>query len=313
MQLVRVIEVGIDADGDGAADLDPSRIYYAGFSNGAILGTAFAAVESSVRAAVLNAAGGLVGDSLRLSPIPSSRDFLGALLASREPSLINPPGITTVDGVPLPSTSGQDVQFNENMPLRNDSQLVVRLADGTSQTILSPVVNTVPGAMQIQQLLEHIEWAYMPVDPAAFAPYLRKAPLASRDERPVIVQFAKGDQGVTNPTTTAILRAGDLADWTTYYRTDRAVATYGTAPGVAKNPHVFLLMRNTPTRAAIARAAQEQIAVFFESDGTTVIDPNEVLLQLLKAADLPVPLDPLFEVSFQEPLPEELEELNFIP
>jgi hypothetical protein len=27
MQLVRVIEVGIDVDGDGASDLDPSRIY----------------------------------------------------------------------------------------------------------------------------------------------------------------------------------------------------------------------------------------------------------------------------------------------
>jgi len=39
MQLVREIEVGMDADGDGIADLDPSRIYYFGSSQGGIYGT----------------------------------------------------------------------------------------------------------------------------------------------------------------------------------------------------------------------------------------------------------------------------------
>ena len=34
MQLVRVIEVGMDVDGDGFSDLDPSRIYYFGHSLG---------------------------------------------------------------------------------------------------------------------------------------------------------------------------------------------------------------------------------------------------------------------------------------
>lgn len=37
MQLVRLIESGgVDVDGDGAADLDPSRIYYFGRSRGGI-------------------------------------------------------------------------------------------------------------------------------------------------------------------------------------------------------------------------------------------------------------------------------------
>jgi hypothetical protein len=38
MQLVRVIEVGVDVDGDGVPDLDPSRIYYFGHSLGGFYG-----------------------------------------------------------------------------------------------------------------------------------------------------------------------------------------------------------------------------------------------------------------------------------
>ena len=50
MQLTREIEVGMDVDGDGSADLDASRIYYAGQSFGGIYGTMFIAVEPSVKA-----------------------------------------------------------------------------------------------------------------------------------------------------------------------------------------------------------------------------------------------------------------------
>src|SRR3990172_9225108 len=32
MQLVQVIQAGMDVDGDGAGDLDPSRVYYIGAS-----------------------------------------------------------------------------------------------------------------------------------------------------------------------------------------------------------------------------------------------------------------------------------------
>ena len=45
MQLVRVIQGGVDVDGDGVADLDGSRIYYFGQSFGGIYGTIFLAVE----------------------------------------------------------------------------------------------------------------------------------------------------------------------------------------------------------------------------------------------------------------------------
>src|SRR5215213_6302343 len=58
MQLVRVIEIGVDIEGDGARDLDASRIYYFGASLGGIYATVFAAVEPRVRATVANVAGG---------------------------------------------------------------------------------------------------------------------------------------------------------------------------------------------------------------------------------------------------------------
>jgi hypothetical protein len=51
-----------------------------------------------------------------------------------------------------------------------------------------------------------------------------------------------------------------------------------------------------PSVAAFALAAQQQIATFFASDGTVVIDPDGV--------------GTLFEVPIILPLPEDL---NFIP
>src|SRR5205814_610767 len=87
MQLVRVIEVGVDTDGNGAADLDPSRIYYLGQSLGGIYGTAFLAVEPSVHVGVLNVAGGSGIDLNRFSPV--FRAAVGTSLAARTPSLLN--------------------------------------------------------------------------------------------------------------------------------------------------------------------------------------------------------------------------------
>jgi hypothetical protein len=93
--------------------------------------------------------------------------------------------------------------------------------------------------------------------------------------------------------TTAMLRAGDLADRATYYRNDLAFAE---GPTVGKNPHQFMLHAELPGLAGqIARGAQEQIATFFEPDGQEVTQPGTA---------------PLFETPIQGPLPEDL---NFIP
>jgi dienelactone hydrolase len=264
MQLVRVIETGVDIDGDGVTDLDPARIYYAGISLGGQYGTVFLAVEPRVRAGVPNVPGGSVIETIRLRP---SRSGEGARLAERVPSLINVGG----------------TEFNENMPLRNQP----------------PVINTVPGAMAIQEVFEHTEWVSGSGDPVAYAVHLQKQPLDGVPAKPVILQFAKGDQTHSNPTTTAMLRAGNLAEQATYYRHDLAFAMDPVA--VPKDPHAFLFFNDLPFSLSpllldIALGAQEQMAEFFASDGTLVIDPDGSM--------------PLFEVPIVPPLPEEL---NFIP
>jgi hypothetical protein len=258
MQFVRVLEGGVDVDGDHAVDLDPSRVYYLGFSGGSWRGVAFVAVEPSVRAAVFNS--GSMGDVL-LSPV--NRSFFGEILAARVPSLINPPGtpiITAIDGVPVDGPF-----FNENMPLRNQPVLV----------------NTVPGAMRIQEWFERRAWIRSAAEAGAFAPYLRKSPLHDVASRPVLLSFARGDQTVPNPAATALVRAGELTTYTTFFRTDIAIACDST---FEKNNHSFLVRMNAPTRTAVALAAQQQVAEFFASDGNVIINPDDVLVSATLAA-----------------------------
>jgi hypothetical protein len=148
--------------------------------------------------------------------------------------------------------------------------------------------------MAIQEVIENTEWVSQSGNPVAYAPHLRKEPLAGIPIKPVIFQFAKGDQIVPNPTTTAMLRAGDLGDRAAYYRHDLAYAENRALP---KNPHLFMtsVASGISLYAAIARGAQEQIATFFASDGRDVIHPEPAKY---------------FEVPIQGPLPEDL---NFIP
>jgi hypothetical protein len=282
MQLVRVIETGMDVDGDGSGDLNASRIYYLGQSLGGTYGTAFLAVEPSVQVGVVNVPGGPGTEVNRLST--SFRGpRIGTSLASRTPSLLNDPGVTHLDGVAVPGP-----RFNENMPLRDGVPLVVRLADGSERVIQSPVINTVPGAMPIQEVIEHTEWVSQSGNPVAYAPHLRKSPLAEVAAKSVIYQFAKGDQIVPNPTTTALLRAGDLADRATFYRHDLAFAENPQLPTI---PHGFLTRLDIPAYQAIIRGAQEQIATFFATDGATVIHPEPARF---------------FETPISLPLPESL-------
>jgi len=252
MQLVRQVEVGMDVDGDGSADLNPQRIYYAGQSFGGIYGTILLGVEPNIQAGVPNVPGGSITEVARLGVF---RFLIGIALATRTPSLIN---------VAHPS----GIAFNENIPLRN----------------LPPLTNTVPGAMAIAHTLDRFEWAQQAGNPVAYAPFISK---------PVIYQFAKGDVTVPNPTTTAILRAGDLGHRATYFRNDLAFALN---PAVPKNPHTFLTNIGVPAVQNFAIGAQRQIATFFATHGTLTIDPDGA--------------GPFFEVPIVPPLPEGL---NFIP
>jgi hypothetical protein len=131
MQLVRQIEVGVDVDGDGNADLNAQRIYYAGQSFGGIYGTILLGVEPNIKAGVPNVPGGSITDVARLGFF---RFLTAVALATRQPQLLNLP---PTPGVPAPF----NLNFNENMPLRDQA----------------PVVNNVPGALAIAQLLERNE------------------------------------------------------------------------------------------------------------------------------------------------------------
>ena len=262
MELVRAIQGGIDADGDGLPDLDANRIYYAGQSFGGIYGTIFLGIEPDIRAGVPNVPGGPIIDIVRLSP--SFQLLLTQALAVRTPSLLN---------------AGPPIFFNDNSPLRN----------------LPPVTNNVPGAIAIQTVEDTSRWLGQAGDPVAWAPFIRKNPLPGDLAKSVIIQFARGDMTVPNPTATALIRSGDLTDRATFYRNDIA---FPLGLGL-HNPHTFL----TSLPKAIAIEPQIQIGVFFASDGALTIDPDSVGL-------LPPSVPPLFETPIAGPLPEDL---GFLP
>ena len=231
MQLVKVLRGGVDVDGDGGRDLSRSRIYYAGQSFGGIYGTPLLGLERQIRAGVPNVPGGPIIEIARLSP--SFRILVGLSLLQRMPPLYNA----------IPNAGLNN--FHENIPLRG----------------LPPVTAT-PDETAIQVLIDRTEWAQQAANPAAYAPYV---------SAPVIYQFARGDQTVPNPTTSAILRACDCADRATLYRHDLVVAAN---PTLGRNPHTFLTNLGSPITAPYALAAQQQMATFFTSDGDTTVDPD---------------------------------------
>jgi dienelactone hydrolase len=268
MQLVRAIRAGIDVDGDGKADLDGARIYYAGQSLGGIYGTVFTAMEPAVRAAVLNVGGATVADIARWSP--AYRGEALAAIGGRTPSLLN-----------------KGATYDENYVLRDQ-----------------PVkINDVPGAIDIQNVFESLEWAGMAGDPVAFAPHLRASPLAGNPPRPVLFQVARGDQTVPNPTSAALVRAAGAQASTSLYRHDLARAAVRDLPA---NPHSYLtfflgtspggLTLPGPVGLSISLLAQQQLAGFLDSGGATIPDPGALLRALLGVN--------LFEIG--TPLPEDL-------
>jgi dienelactone hydrolase len=269
MQLVREVQAGIDVDGDGTADLDPARIYYTGQSFGGIYGTMFLAIEPDVRVGVPNVPGGPGIEIIRLSPF--FRESLFAPGAALRGLANNPGGATP------------GAQIIENLPLRNE-----------------PVrVNQVAGAMALQEYIDRAHWAAQLGDPVSYAPHVRKSPLAGMTAKSVIIQFGKGDQIVPNPTQTAIVRAGELADRVTFFRTDLFYATQPRPlpPSISPPlyPHTFINTFSPAGAAAVSLQAQAQIATFFASDGAVTIDPDGP--------------GPLFETPISLPLPETL---NFL-
>jgi dienelactone hydrolase len=237
MQLVRAIRRGIDVDGDGQPDLDREQIYYVGQSFGGMYGTLLMAVEPRIRAGVLNVAGGPVIEIGRQAA--AFRPNVIAGLQARNPSLMN-----------------GEKDFVEAIPLPGEP----------------PVKAPPPGALEIQDYFDRVEWIGQTANPVAFAPYLLQTPLRGGPPRVVMVQWAVGDRTVPNPTTENILRAGDLAKVASLYRHDQVAASL--PERFRANPHGFLTWTFFPDVADIARAAQEQVVRFFLSGKIEQVDPR---------------------------------------
>ena len=98
-----------------------------------------------------------------------------------------------------------------------------------------------------------------------------------------------------DPTSSAIVRAGGLEGSTTLFRNDLAVLADATNT-VPNNPHTFLTNIGNPAMVPLALAGQTQIAEFFKSNGSVVIDPDGA--------------GPLYETPIALPLPETLNFIN---
>jgi len=252
MQLVRVIQAGLDLDGDGVADLDGSRIYYVGQSLGSLYGTMLNALEPNVRAAVLNVGGGSTVDIARWSE--AYQYVAGDFLSSQTPPLAAP-----------------GAAFNDNYPFPGER---VR-------------VNDVPGAIDIQNFLELLEWLQNQGDPMAYAPHLARTTLPGVPAKAVLFQIARADRTMPNPASSDLIRAAGMEQSTWIYRHDVAQAQLG---GLPQNPHPFLALFlsldsgtiSVPPIAAllIGLAAQNQVAGFFAADGASIPDPNQGLFGL---------------------------------
>ena len=252
LQLVRVIEVGMDVNGDGSPDLDASRISFHGQSAGGRHGTMLAALDPTVNLVTLSGCCGTSPEYGRWNV--NQRSALGRQLAARVPSLINADGLTSIDGVPIAPP-----YYNENKPLRNRPA----------------VVNTVAGAIEIQEAFEMREWGQLAGTNSSLSwmPYLTVRPLAGNSPKTVAVYIFKGDQVAVNPSASEAVINSDLMPYTLFYRHDLAFAQDPTIP---KNPHMFILTPNSPNALvrAVSRGMQAQIADFHASGGTIVNTPT---------------------------------------
>ena len=255
LQLVRVVEVGVDIDGDAAADLDASKISYHGQSGGGRFGSILAALDPSVRTLTISGCCGISPEHGRWAPV--RRSGLGRQLASRVPSLINADGLTSIDGVLV-----AEPYYNENKPLRNRPA----------------VVNLIAGAIDIQEAFEIHEWGQQTGQTShTWMLHLRKSPLAGMEPKAVGIYMFKSDQQTVNPSAIEALSDARLLENTLYYRHDMAFAQDPTIP---KNPHMVVV---SPTAAnalfrSVSRGAQGQIADFHSSGGTVVNVPEPAAL-----------------------------------
>jgi len=266
LSLVRLVERGIDADGDGTVDLDASRIYFLGQSAGAHSNVPFVVYASAVRASFFLVPPGHPVDVRRFSS--SLRPALAAYLASRTPPLTDPVnGRKSIGSLTLAPPF-----FEENIP--SPYELAV--------------TNRVPGAMALQRLLDRIEWRSQRSDAVVFASRLRRAPPLGTTVRPTVIFVGRGDQSAPLVDSAFIIKEGALEDRTVLYRHDLVFAANPTS---VKNSHtVYRFQGPTAPTNSITVAIQQQFSRFFASDGASLEQTSPYLETPMKSP-LPTQLD----------------------
>src|SRR5260370_9626223 len=151
--------------------LDSSKVFYIGQSLGSVYGSMVSAIEPKIRASVLNVGGGSTVDIARLA---QGRTLAIFYLGIRNPSLLN-----------LPFGVGNPYNFDFDDSFVYYGQ--------------PPITNPVAGAYDIQKPFDVAAWIQMVADPLAYASRLTP--------KPVLFQFAKGDQEVPNPAASAFGRS----------------------------------------------------------------------------------------------------------
>ena len=241
LQLVRAIQSGIDVDGDGTVDLDAGRIYYAGVSIGGATGTLIHSLEPAIQAAVLNGTPDEVWSGAHWAGAQFRPTFI-AMLAMHRPPLLN---------------KGTD--YDTDYVLRYQPAKVIRA----------------PGAVELQEYLERMEWICMPGAPVAFAPHLWWTTLPGVPMKRTLIQFAHGDPIAAAANYSQVALAANLREMTSVYHHDLARTL---VPALADmNAHYYLFPMGSPAEMTIALAGQQQIAAFLASDAWAVPDVNAML------------------------------------
>jgi len=138
--LVRAVGRGLDADGDGARDVQRDVTRYYGQSFGGIYGTMVGGVDPRLQTVGLNVPGGPTTEIVRLSPV--FRPLAAQSLALAQPSLLN----------------GGQAGFTESMPIAG-----------------GPIVtDPAPGALAIQQFFADQTWIQRSGSPETFAPLVAR-------------------------------------------------------------------------------------------------------------------------------------------
>ena len=246
-------------------NLNPQKVYYVGQSLGSIYGTLFSAIEPNLGVVVLNGAGGTEVDIARLSL--SGRPLANLYLQATNPALFN---VVTLNA---PPEAYFHDQFNDNYVFPGSG----------------PVVNNVPGAMAIQAAFEAADWLDMLGDALSYAPHLTSDLLAGVSPKRVLFQFGYGDLEVPNPTESAVVRAANGQASTSFFDFKTAAnlepgllgvtmlvngAPFPILPHrILSNPTIFDSAIETP----LSIAEQQQTAIFFASNGQSIVDPDQFL------------------------------------